>query len=119
MRLSKRQRDADRTWFPSARAARRDGPALAWLSGTTLVLAEAAPSVGPGATYAVGYVDVPGRSAAHIDRLARDWIGHGIMPTPDGRRAISDSRTFTDCSEIKDHDRWFAAKSRAARVVCR
>jgi hypothetical protein len=32
--------------------------------------------------------DVTGYSATHIDRLARDWIGHGVSPTKDGRRGV-------------------------------
>lgn len=34
-------------------------------------------------------IDVTGRSAAYIDRLARDWIGHGVTPTVDGRRGVA------------------------------
>jgi hypothetical protein len=33
-------------------------------------------------------VDITGRSAAHVDRLARDWIGHGVAPCKDGRRGV-------------------------------
>jgi hypothetical protein len=36
--------------------------------------------------------DVTGRSAAHIDRLARDWIGHGVAPTQRGERGVRSPR---------------------------
>lgn len=86
---------------------------------------------------------VTGRSAAHVDRLARDWIGHGVAPCLDGSRGVGD-RTL-DCCGRRDvwarsphgvlhssnwlhgvlhpsdcpHVRWKRAEARARRVVRR
>lgn len=37
--------------------------------------------------------DVTGRSAAHVDRLARDWIAHGVSPTKTGGRGVAPACT--------------------------
>lgn len=36
----------------------------------------------------VAEVRVNGRSDAHVDRLARDWLGHGVTPTKSGGRGV-------------------------------
>ncbi|TAL41386.1 MAG: hypothetical protein EPN91_10745 [Salinibacterium sp.] len=59
-------------------------------------------------------VDVTRRTLAHIDRLARDFIGHGVTPTWNGGRGV--------CGESSvaygvPRNRWLRAENRARRVV--
>lgn len=74
-----------------------------------------------GALGAAAYrIDVTGRSAAHVDRLARDWIAHGVAPTKTGGRGycyrwwLDDSRS--PMAALAMHER---AERRARRVVRR
>ena len=44
-------------------------------------------------------INVTGRSLAHVDRLARDWIAHGVAPTTKGGRGVSNKHNGAcDCT---------------------
>lgn len=106
---------AQRVWFASQAAAERDGSdniraaldrhGYLWLYLPT-----------PWQEDAAAIVDVTGRSAAHVDRLAREWIGHGCGPTKAGGRGVCGD---ADVAYGPPRDRWLAAERRAARVVSR
>lgn len=64
-------------------------------------------------------LDVTGRSMRHVDRLARDWIGHGVSPTRDGGRGVGSpyGQVHVALPDLNFLDRFDAAERRAARVV--
>jgi hypothetical protein len=74
----------------------------------------------------IGHWYVTGRSASHVDRLARDWIAHGVAPTEAGGRGVRRPdwpertpwgwRQVTSRHVLRRFDR---AERRAARVVSR
>ena len=64
----------------------------------------------------VGPFDVSRLSGRAIDRLARDWIGHGVGPCCDGRRGVC---AGPPPKSEYDRDAWRRAERRAARVVSR
>ena len=71
-------------------------------------------------------VDVTGRSMAHVDRLARDWIGHEVGPCADGGRGVTKPPCSCSLARVASRDypacpidAWFCAERRARRVVRR
>ena len=65
----------------------------------------------------VGRIDVTGRSDRHIDRLARDWIAHGVAPTQDGGRGVGPYPFRHEMPVL--WARYVRAEARARRVVRR
>jgi hypothetical protein len=64
-------------------------------------------------------VEVTDRSLAHIDRLARDWIGHGVGPTKSGGRGARkwSARGRGWEQILASWPRFTQAERRARRVV--
>lgn len=79
-----------------------------------------------------------GRTPHYIDRLVRDWLGHGVAPCKDGSRGVADRSTFELHSGIYQHcdkhtggqwnsfcdrcvmdERWRKGERAAMRVVSR
>lgn len=81
-------------WYASRAAAKRGwglrspkGERTARMFGERLLLGVCHPEVLVNhATLHV--VDVAHCADRHIDRLARDWIAHGVAPTKDGGRGV-------------------------------
>jgi hypothetical protein len=61
------------------------------------------------------HVDVTGRSPQHVDRLARDWIAHGVSPTKDGGRGVRENWHLS-AEPAAASDRWLRAEARATKV---
>jgi hypothetical protein len=49
------------------------------------------------------FINVAGRSDAHVDRLARDWIGHGVTPCKNGKRGVAGASSFEVRSGFLQH----------------
>jgi hypothetical protein len=81
-------------WYASRAAMERDEPSVALIRRRSLNILSlsAVRSRGPVAFPSWDadtlFINVTGRSPAHIDRLARDWIGHGVGPTWSGGRGV-------------------------------
>lgn len=125
-------------WFASKADAKRDVFAAAlnvYSDNYALLLL---PVPGPRPTRHAGEfrsIDVTGRSLQHVDRLARDWISHGVAPTKDGGRGVApvpcpkhvtsymaalNPRLFEKAREATEaYQRWRRAEARARRVVRR
>jgi hypothetical protein len=64
---------------------------------------------------------VTGRTMAHVDRLARDFLAHGVSPTKTGGRGVMQPwRPGAVWSQVVDAmERYERAEARATRVVSR
>lgn len=63
-------------------------------------------------------IDVTGRTVAFVDRLARDWIGHGVPPCRDGKRGVrKHPRTAQDGKYNMSMLRFDRGEFRAGHVV--
>lgn len=111
-----------RHWYASRTAAERAGRSY-HATGRRIAIYEPSPSgrydvlrlrAPSGETVRV--VDVTGRSARHTDRLARDWVGHGVSPASDGSRGVG---TRFERMPAPVFWRWQSAEARAQRAVAR
>lgn len=121
-------------WYGSKRVAEASGLAIAELlqiDGVWMLMLLRS-DVEVHAEYPTIFRSVEGRSLKYIDRLARDWIGHGIAPCQNGARGVG---MRLDCCGLREvsassrvlygalhpseciHVRWKKAEARANRVV--